>query len=89
MRPLVVGVEEVALRTREWKLILTGDEPALYHLPSDPAEKRDRAAEQPELVRELRGQLERWRNEHPLRIEDEGAINPELLEALRELGYAQ
>jgi arylsulfatase A-like enzyme len=56
-----------AWRTREWKLI-DGMEPdihefpllELYHLPDDPAEQRNLAAERPEVVADLQVHLLGW-----------------------------
>ncbi|MBI4892602.1 MAG: sulfatase-like hydrolase/transferase, partial [Acidobacteria bacterium] len=53
--------EAKAVRQGEWKLVVTGkQEPELYNLQSDLGEKRDRAAEQPEIRAKLLSQLARW-----------------------------
>jgi hypothetical protein len=36
---------------------------------------------------ELRTRLQSWKEAHPLRLENEERIHPELLEQLRTLGY--
>jgi arylsulfatase A-like enzyme len=46
-----------AVRTQRWKLV---EGKSLYDLSSDPAEKIDEAASQPEVVARLRGEYERW-----------------------------
>ena len=47
--------EDRCIRDGEWSLILrpTGEPNELYHLPTDPAERRNRIAEQPEVAAEL------------------------------------
>jgi len=87
--PLVAGVQQTAVRTRDWKLIQTGSETELYDLVSDPGEQRNVAAEQPEVASELLDQLERWQADHPLEIGRPAAVNEELIEHLRALGYVQ
>ena len=53
-----------SMRTPEWKFIRTVgpsvDEAELYHLKEDPGERRNVAAEYPEVARQMRGELERW-----------------------------
>jgi arylsulfatase A-like enzyme len=88
-RPLVIGEEQLGLRTARWKLILTGERAELYDRHADPGERSDVAAAQPEVVARLRSELEAWQRAHPLQVEDASQVNPELLEMLRELGYAQ
>jgi arylsulfatase A-like enzyme/Flp pilus assembly protein TadD len=46
-----------ALREEGWKLVL-GAHPQLFHLPSDPGETRDRAAEEPERLRKMQAALQ-------------------------------
>jgi arylsulfatase A-like enzyme len=46
-----------AVRTQRWKLV-NGKE--LFDLADDPAEERDVAASQPDVVARLRGEYERW-----------------------------
>jgi arylsulfatase A-like enzyme len=87
--PLVVGVQQTAVRTRDWKLIQTGSETELYDLVSDPGERRNVAVEQPEVASELLGQLEQWQEDHPLEVGSPAAVNEELIEHLRALGYVQ
>lgn len=49
--------------TDDWKVIRPrkGKAWELYHLPEDPGERRDRAAEKPELVKELAARHAEWR----------------------------
>lgn len=53
------GLEGMALYRAPWKLI-DPDSPRLYHIYDDPKEKRDRAAEEPEIVEELVAAAEDW-----------------------------
>jgi len=56
------------VRTTEWKLIVAREHPdihgcppvELYHLPTDPGEQRNLAEARPEVVAELRADLEEW-----------------------------
>ncbi len=59
------GTPGAAVRRGDWKLIewYWGKEPELFHLAEDPGERHDRAAEQPEMVRELRKLLAEFRTE--------------------------
>lgn len=47
-----------AMREGRWKLRLAGDTTQLFDMRTDPNERFNRAAERPELVRELRGQMQ-------------------------------
>ena len=50
-----------AVRRENYKLILSStEEPELYDLQRDPLELANLAAKQPEVVQDLRGQLDRW-----------------------------
>lgn len=52
------------IRRGDWKLIRYPDRPAeLYHIPRDPAEQHNLAADHPELVRELFSELFAWEGE--------------------------
>jgi arylsulfatase A-like enzyme len=89
VRRMTTDVEVLAARTEEWKYIQRGEVEELYHLPSDP-EELDNLAEarpQPDALSELRTRLQSWKEAHPLRLENEERIHPELLEQLRTLGY--
>jgi arylsulfatase A len=55
------GPWRIALRRGPWKILADTDRKqfALYDVVSDIAERHDRAAERPEVVRQLRAELER------------------------------
>jgi arylsulfatase A len=55
------GESQVAVRRGDWKLVITGGDPALYDLGIDPAEQHDRADEQAARVDALTTELESWR----------------------------
>jgi arylsulfatase A-like enzyme len=60
------GVDEVrarAVREDGWKLLVGDDGARLYHLPEDPGERRDLAAQEPERVARLRERLAAWERE--------------------------
>ena len=86
---MTTDVEALAARTKDWKYIQRGEEEELYHLPSDPDELDDVASARPDELAAIRARLEAWKAAHPLRVEDEGRIHPELLEQLRTLGYVE
>jgi uncharacterized sulfatase len=66
-RPAIHGVEmpDLAVRDGKWKLLLEDDgtKPLLFDIPSDPGETNDLADQRPEIVRRLRTQLLKWRDE--------------------------
>jgi len=85
------------IREGDWKLIQDRDGFALFHLPSDPGEERDRQAERPIHAQYLAFEIARrspsfradWRRPQPL---GESLAEPEredLQKALRELGYVE
>jgi arylsulfatase A-like enzyme len=92
-----------ALYDGAWKLTTSSaGETWLYDLATDPAESRDRAAEEPERVQAMAAALDAWRNQTPLpsdaplpraerqrRKEVQESANGESREPLRALGYVQ
>ena len=81
---------QTALRTQHWKLIRIGaDERELFHLPTDPHERRNLAARRPRRMRRMDRRLERRLEQLPK--PPEGRAVPvedrELREQLRALGY--
>jgi arylsulfatase A-like enzyme len=57
--------DQWAVRHGDWKLT-RGDgqpEPGLYNLADDPAESRDRAADHPEIVKDLQARYRAWEAE--------------------------
>ena len=89
MRPVLPDTDLVGVRTPQWKYIRAGREEELYDLQADPAERRNVAAAQADVVEQLRARLQRWLTAHPLRPADPGLINEHLRESLRTLGYLQ
>ena len=80
-----------AIRTTEYKLIRGSDgSRELYHLPSDPDERTDRADERPEAVRNLAADLDEWLDgfEH---TDVDGSVEMDdgRRERLEQLGYLQ
>jgi arylsulfatase A-like enzyme len=50
-----------AIRRGSWKLLVhPGEAPKLFDLAADVGEKKDLAAEKPELVKDLSGALAKW-----------------------------
>ncbi len=55
------GVNQVAAMRGRFKLVVVNDGPGeLFDVEADPAERRNVAAEHPELARKLRGELKAW-----------------------------
>ncbi|OJW15833.1 MAG: sulfatase [Planctomycetales bacterium 71-10] len=55
------GADQAAALRGDFKLVVTrGGKPELYHVASDPAERRDLAAQHPETAAALRKDLEAW-----------------------------
>ena len=52
--------QQRAVRKGNWKLLVDGDDLLLFDLRADPGERRDLAAQRPDLVRQLRDLLAVW-----------------------------
>jgi arylsulfatase A-like enzyme len=52
--------QQRAVRRGEWKLLIDGDDLLLYNLKQDIGERRDLAAERPDLVAALRPLIAKW-----------------------------
>ncbi len=87
-RSMVPG-DDMAVRRENFKLVLdpARGSAALFDLARDPGETNDVAAGHPEVVRELRAELERFQAR---RVRGSAAepLSAEDLERLQELGYA-
>ncbi len=79
-----------AVLRERWKLVShSSGERELYDLDADPAERDDQAGSQPEIAAQLEAELERFEREATPRFVRDGAgVDPEALERLRRLGYA-
>ena len=92
-RPVVsvIGTHTATLRAPPWKLYRSRDGIALYDLRADPGERRDVAADHPEIVAALRRQLDELTSQAPRRPPADTTrtdeIDPKLVEQLRALGY--
>ena len=71
-----------------WKLIQDGPRAALFDLAADPQERRDLAAERPELVAELRGLLQQFKAAQREGVSVQVELDAAGVEVLKELGYA-
>lgn len=80
-------ITRLSARTREFKLLVEPDQNReyLYHLPSDPGEEHDVAAEFPDIAATLRDAVDALPIVKPL---DRGP-DPAELDRLRALGYVQ
>jgi arylsulfatase A-like enzyme len=85
-----------ALTTEQWRLVqhvpaIAGrPELELYDHRADPLDQRDVAAQHPEVVQQLAGELAKWKSwvrEHRLPAEDATAVDATELARLRALGY--
>jgi nicotinamide-nucleotide amidase len=87
--------EFTALRTPDWFFQLDAQEQhnALYDLKADPGEQTDLSGQRPELARELRDRLQRWRADRAERqatlLEARRSVerSDEMWDKLRALGY--
>ncbi|WP_165246051.1 sulfatase-like hydrolase/transferase [Paludisphaera soli] len=60
------GSDQVAAIEGDYKLVVTrGGKPELYNVTNDPAERRDVAAERPDLVTALKRELDAWLRSEP------------------------
>jgi arylsulfatase A-like enzyme len=88
------GTTLYGVRTHDHKLIVRGGwgNPTLFDLENDPGERRNVAADHPELAAELLAELNEWREARP-RLEDLTSetveLSPEQIEQLEALGYTQ
>lgn len=78
-----------AIRKGSWKLLSAPDENLveLYHLETDPEERRNLAEERSEVHARLALQLREWEVAHPSSHDVPADIDPEVIEMLRALGY--
>lgn len=85
------GARSYSIRTAEWKYVESQDSGVeLYHLPSDPGERRNVAAGHRDVVARFRSYLRKWRQrEAPLARTppDRVDFTAEEKEHLRSLGY--
>jgi uncharacterized sulfatase len=56
-------IAQSAIREGNWKLLRGGQREYLFDLDADPEEKKNLAADNPEIVKRLRAQLESWAGE--------------------------
>ena len=84
----------LSLQNHRYKMIINtkNNGVALYDLQEDPAETKDVAAHNPELVEELRGIVaarSKALGELNWLPEQAGSLNPAIAEELRALGYLE
>ena len=53
-------LKEEAVRAGAWKYLRTGKDELLFDIPTDPGERADLAAYQPNILARLRGQFREW-----------------------------
>jgi arylsulfatase A-like enzyme len=77
-RPREIAAVAYFVRTPEWRYVSyeTYGRDALYHVASDPDERHDVAAENPEEVEALRAELEDWKGRVWTPLEDEAPAQP-------------
>lgn len=85
------GGQRFSIRTASWKLIenIEAGSAELYDLGKDPQERRDVAAEHPEVVAKLLRQLRQWRQSLTPRLDQGEALqlDQEEIDRLEALGY--
>jgi arylsulfatase A-like enzyme len=81
------GEDMTGVVGRGWKYLRANNgREELYRLGDD---EHERAAEEPQVLAELRAELDRLLAEHPLNVIDAGELDPKALEELEDLGYAR
>ena len=88
-KDVVVKGPKIAVRDGKWKLVLAPEEgpTQLFDLLADPGELRDVAAEHPEVLQRLEGQLRDWKGRQRPRVSATGELDDEDRAGLHELGY--
>jgi arylsulfatase A-like enzyme len=82
-----------SVRLGDWRLLRdfgSGGGRQLYNVRADPTESTDLAAQEPEIVQQLREAMVQWRNTLPpvpTDIKETPIDDPEMIEKLRSLGY--
>ncbi|MEM6362938.1 MAG: sulfatase-like hydrolase/transferase [Planctomycetota bacterium] len=54
------GVERAAIRSSDWKLLRSARQHRLFDLRNDPSERKDVAADHPDVTRDLSARLNEW-----------------------------
>ena len=85
------ALEQFSVQDGRYKLILSTPfaRTELYDLDRDPGERENLAPALPAVEAELRGAIERWRQDVPDTASRDAEIPPEKVEALRALGYVE
>ncbi len=78
---------QVGARRGAFKYLRIEGQEWLWNLDRDPEASHDLAAEEPELLLDLRRATREWLRDHPIRAVDSEEINPELRKKLEALGY--
>ena len=87
---------QIAIRKNDWKLIWSinqehrflESDPELFNLADDPGELNNLVDEHPEIVAELRPQIEAWIELGVVTDRDQPTMNSEALQGIEDLGYA-
>jgi arylsulfatase A-like enzyme len=87
--PILIDAEKVGVVGRDWKYLRVDEMEELYSMSPSPRERENLADTRQEERDTMRGILTRELERHPLRIHEPSAVNPELLESLRALGYVE
>jgi arylsulfatase A-like enzyme len=83
------GPQRLGVLLEGWKLILTGRDVELFHLPDDPKELSNLALEQPDRVAQLRALIDEWDNANATLTNHAADLTDEDRDALKSLGYIQ
>jgi arylsulfatase A-like enzyme len=83
------SLDEVVVRTEEWKLHQPKHEGELrlFHLSVDPTESNDIAAANPEIVQQLQARLRHWQASLTPFAPEDVQLDPATLRGLEALGY--
>jgi arylsulfatase A-like enzyme len=81
--------DEMSVTSEDWHFVEAGGRPPeLFDRLGDPQETRNLAAARPEVVARMQRLIDAWRASHALAEASGVPVDPEVLEALRSLGYA-
>jgi arylsulfatase A-like enzyme len=83
------SVQKIGIVSGDWKYLRSKAGEELYASPAAPGAEKNVSLRNPDARAEMSALLDRALERHPLAVLETGAINPELLQSLRTLGYVE